>query len=261
MAVSFRISARPVSAEPHVESAPEPAPASFIASTLREIARPVDVAPSPRPVAQPDPLPAPPLQAQEIAEADERPIEWKKPAVAIGAVLVAAGLVGAFAGVSVKGDEQGQAAVTTALPAAKPRPPVATPGTAAVPVSVEKPLATAERPMRARPAAVHAERVAPQAPASAEEAQAVPAEALSEQPAADPLAPQADSSIENVAAAGLPLASKLVARTIDHIGYACGEVASTTAVDGAVGVYKVTCTSGQSYRAAPVHGRYRFKRW
>jgi hypothetical protein len=25
-------------------------------------------------------------------------------------------------------------------------------------------------------------------------------------------------------------------------------------------VFKVTCTSGDSYRAAPIHGRYRFKR-
>jgi hypothetical protein len=32
-------------------------------------------------------------------------------------------------------------------------------------------------------------------------------------------------------------------------------------VDGKAGVFKVTCTSGDSYRAAPVRGRYRFSRW
>ena len=57
------------------------------------------------------------------------------------------------------------------------------------------------------------------------------------------------------------MATKLVARTIERIGYSCGQVASTSAVEGAAGVYKVTCTSGQTYRAAPVHGRYRFRRW
>jgi hypothetical protein len=53
----------------------------------------------------------------------------------------------------------------------------------------------------------------------------------------------------------------VVARTIDRIGYSCGGVASTSPVEGeAPGVFKVTCTSGQSYQAKPVNGRYRFRR-
>ena len=60
--------------------------------------------------------------------------------------------------------------------------------------------------------------------------------------------------------ASLPLPDRVVARTIHKIGYACGQVASTSAVDGQPGVFNVTCTSGHSYRAAPVHGRYRFRR-
>jgi hypothetical protein len=53
----------------------------------------------------------------------------------------------------------------------------------------------------------------------------------------------------------------VIARTIGRIGYACGQVAATAAIEGeAPGVFKVTCTSGQSYRAVPVRGRYRFKR-
>lgn len=268
MAVSFRISARPASAEPHVEAAQDPTPTSFIASSLREIARPVDLDPSARPAVQPQPLrrsveppAAAPLQVQDLAEADDRPIEWKRPAIAVGTVLLAAGLVGALAGVSVKGDLQSQAAVTTVLPAAKPSGAVATSDPAAAPVPAEMSVATAGRPIRAQRVKAHADRAAPDAAASLETAQAAPTEVASDQPAADPLAPQGDAVIENAAAAGLPLASKLVARTIEHIGYACGEVASTSAVDGAAGVYKVTCTSGESYRAAPVHGRYRFKRW
>ena len=31
-------------------------------------------------------------------------------------------------------------------------------------------------------------------------------------------------------------------------------------IEGAPGAFKVTCTSGHSYRAAPVRGRYRFRR-
>ncbi len=51
----------------------------------------------------------------------------------------------------------------------------------------------------------------------------------------------------------------MIARTIERIGYACGDIASSAAGDGP-GVYTVTCTSGQTYRAAPVGGRYHFKR-
>jgi hypothetical protein len=58
----------------------------------------------------------------------------------------------------------------------------------------------------------------------------------------------------------MPLPKAVIARTIGRIGYPCGQVASTTAVDGASGAFKVTCTSGHSYRAAPVRGRYRFRR-
>jgi hypothetical protein len=69
----------------------------------------------------------------------------------------------------------------------------------------------------------------------------------------DPLAPAPE-------AASMPLPNRVIARTIERIGYACGAVASTTAVEGASGVFKVSCTSGQTYQAAPVRGRYRFRR-
>ena len=50
-------------------------------------------------------------------------------------------------------------------------------------------------------------------------------------------------------AAALPLPGPVIARTIERIGYSCGKVASSSAVEG--GVYKVTCTSGASYQATP----------
>ena len=61
--------------------------------------------------------------------------------------------------------------------------------------------------------------------------------------------------------AKLPLSNAVIARTIGRIGYGCGQVASTTPIEGeAAGTFKVTCTSGHSYRAAPVRGRYHFRR-
>jgi hypothetical protein len=62
-------------------------------------------------------------------------------------------------------------------------------------------------------------------------------------------------------AARMPLPNAVIARTIGRIGYPCGQVASTSAVaGGAPGVFNVTCTSGHSYRASPVRGRYHFRR-
>ena len=274
MALSFRISAQPHAAqasagEPHVEPRSlEPLTPSAIASSLREIARPVDVDPSRRPAVQPRPRPPqPPLTAlweEQAGEADGRPIEWKRPVVAIGAVVLAAGLIGAFAGVSVRGDEQGQGTVTKALPPPKAQTQIATPIDAVPAIATDLAAATVKRPVRSPLPDGRAERP-DQAPAASPDLAQAPADteapAMTDAAAADPLAPQADSAIATVAVAGLPVAARLVARTIDRIGYACGEVASTSAVDGAAGVYKVTCTSGQSYRAAPVHGRYRFRRW
>jgi hypothetical protein len=63
------------------------------------------------------------------------------------------------------------------------------------------------------------------------------------------------------AAARLPLSNAVIARTIARIGYPCGRVAATAAAEGgAPGAFTVTCTSGHSYRAAPVGGRYHFRR-
>ena len=87
----------------------------------------------------------------------------------------------------------------------------------------------------------------------------LPATAASESaPAAPVEEAAAEAPAPAVAEAKLPLSNAVIARTIGRIGYACGEVASTSAVEG--GAFKVTCTSGASYRAAPVRGRYHFRR-
>jgi hypothetical protein len=64
-----------------------------------------------------------------------------------------------------------------------------------------------------------------------------------------------------VVSASMPLPGRVIARTIQRIGYSCGQVASTTAMEGSgAGVFKVTCTSGHSYQATPIRGRYHFRR-
>lgn len=256
------------------EAPAEPRIASFIAESLRDIARPAaaETAPEARPAPKLDPVPEakperiPPVHFDELpwargevedapAIGDARPIEWKRIGMVAGGLVLGAGLIGALAGSWVKDDVQTQAepAVSAELPAAKP-------SVAAAPTAVEavEPQAVQTQP-QVRPAPAR-RSVAPEPPAEqpvveAQAFEAPPAADVAEasaQLAADPLAPKP-------VAAAMPLPNAVVARTIERIGYACGEVASTSPMEGA-GVFKVTCTSGQSYRAAPVNGRYRFKR-
>jgi hypothetical protein len=260
------------------EAPGEPRVASFIAESLRDIARPAAVAETPaetkpaqKPAPRLEPVPeakrerVPPVHFDELpwarGEVDDapdagepRPIEWKRIGMVAGGLVLGAGLIGALAGSWVKDDVQAQAepAVSTELPAAKPA--VAAPASAA-PVMAQ--AAQPEPQVRAAP--VRRAVPAPKPRVEQQVAQAQPLEVpaadvaeASAQLAADPLAPQP-------VAVPMPLPNAVVARTIERIGYSCGEVASTSPMGGD-GVFKVTCTSGQSYRAAPVHGRYRFKR-
>jgi len=64
---------------------------------------------------------------------------------------------------------------------------------------------------------------------------------------------------QNRPCASAPLAT--IARTIQRIGYECGSVISASSIDGADGAFKITCSSGDAYRAALVGGRYHFRRW
>jgi DnaJ domain len=97
------------------------------------------------------------------------------------------------------------------------------------------------------------------------ESQSLPSETVAQQPsgaapAAEIPAAAADPAPVTVPAATLPLASSTIARTIERIGYGCGRVVSETGVEGSAGVFNITCSSGDTYRAAPVRGRYHFRR-
>jgi hypothetical protein len=219
-------------AEPEV--VPEQEPESLVAATLRS-SDALHVAP-PRP-RRPEPI-----AKAEIADTEEG-FDWQRPVVAIGGVVLAVAAIGAWAGVKAGNDAAAEApdqAVTLSVPRAAP-------AVAAVPEAVQ---AEPQRQARA-----HAVRRTPgrATPAVTQAADPAPSEAT----AADPLAPE--PSIDSAASPSLPLSHAAIAQTIGRIGYACGRVASTTAIEGG-GAFKVTCTSGNSYRAAPVRGRYRFKR-
>lgn len=107
-----------------------------------------------------------------------------------------------------------------------------------------------------KPGTAPADPLAPQA-ATVDSA---PAQATVPAPDGNAADTPAEAPVATESAARLPLADATIARTIERIGYGCGRVVSTTAIDGGSGVYRITCSSGDSYRAAPVRGRYRFRR-
>jgi hypothetical protein len=276
-----------VTAEPQRE-APEPRIASFIAESLRELARPMAVEESAGPArppqvreVQPEPTPEPEVEtrieqilAAPQAEEDsfgsveeERGFDLKRPALAVGGFILAAGLIGTMSGLSLKDDvESASAAPEPALTIPVPAPKAGTaasaaptPGATAQTTQPDQPVAAYSYAPRSRHSSSHKltswARQQVQSDSGVEEAsaQAQPAEVANADLSTDPLAPK---PVE----ATMPLPSKVIARTIERIGYSCGEVSSTSAVEGSQGSYKVTCSSGQTYQATPVHGRYRFKR-
>jgi hypothetical protein len=175
-------------------------------------------------------------------------------------LVLAAGGVGIAAGLSAGGEAGGVAAVTVPLPDAKLKTKVAA---AAAPPAAKAGGERAEQPVRPEPVEALAEsrpepRVASAAPPPSDRIESIASGLVESQPAlADAVAAPAPEAV----AAGLPLPKSVIARTIDRIGFSCGSVASASAVEGSAGVFRIDCSSGQSYRAAPVQGRYHFRRW
>lgn len=267
--------------EPELESPPagqsavDPRLAS-IAATVRELARPAAVEAPPVSPARPseqrrnagreddglEPLIQHILEVgraekARLREGDNRGFEWWRPALAVGGLLVGAGIFGTLAGLSAR-DNVHAAEARPAEGEQRPAPrrqfeaePFPAPETtvAEVPAEHSTSLArvTTPEPIFAAPRpTTGAEQAAAQLPSG--ELDSATEGAASEPASGSP--------------AAMPLSNGFVARTIERIGYACGDVASTARVEGeAPGVFKVTCTSGQSYRAAPVRGRYHFRRW
>jgi hypothetical protein len=250
--------------------------ASFIASSLRDPVKPVVTEAAHDPVPPPPPTPTP----EQVAETSPRPAYQAAPPppdgllidrnrATIGAGAVSLVILALAVSLPEKNPDRLAAAsppaqaVTVGLPPAEPVqdyvvPREPTPARADVQEAAAAPKAEARTPPPAPPETIE------EAPASPPAAQAAMAEK-----AADPLAPlsqQASAAADGsppvaVSDTKLPLPNATIARTIERIGYSCGSVASSAAVDGAAGVFKITCSSGDSYRAAPVGGRYHFRRW
>jgi hypothetical protein len=261
----------PAPPEPVAETTP------FIAAALRELARPEplgDAARTSWPQAEPPqagPAPESPtgakydlrpaLDEQLVAaeDAEEGAVPWKRAAIAGGALVVAVVLVGAWAGWNSGDGVESKPAVNIALPPSTTFT-VADPAAAA---SAPAPIVEDAQPVQSKHRTLAQPRAAHPRPAPR---LAELERQISELPQSESAAPQAVATEQAVAAApatavaaSMPLSSGVVARTIHRIGYPCGQVSSTVA-GGAPGVFTVTCTSGHSYQAAPVHGRYRFRR-
>lgn len=194
---------------------------------------------------------------------DDKPVDLNRTVVIVGALTLVVAVAGAWAG--MKSGQDAQAAqpsglVTARLPKATHiQAPEQTQPAAVQPVAAVRPEPVA-RPIERRK--VVSTAAAPEAPAGGGSERSVAeqnqfardsiAQALAEQPAiAETKAP--------VASASLPLADRTIARTIERIGYRCGSVSETTA-GASPGVFTVTCSSGQSFQARPVRGRYHFRR-
>ena len=180
-------------------------------------------------------------------------LNWKLPAIAAGALFLAVG-AGAWTGWEA-GNDTGS--VTVKVPSAKPLPAASQPAFAIAP-SVSATPADARKPRLG----ATSRRVQTRPPLQITLPEAQEAEVtLLEQKQRELEIEQASAESPAVAAAArMPLPNAVIARTIGRIGYPCRQVASTSAVGGAPGVFNVTCTSGHSYRASPVRGRYHFRR-
>jgi hypothetical protein len=201
--------------------------------------------------------------------AEIRPIDWKRTGITLGSVVFAACALGGLAG-WWSADGVGEAAqpenkVSVELQPAKPLARVVPKETAAAPVAASnEPRARIDPPRPAIAAKTRVERPPIEAEPAVVETPLTgdePDPSLAEQSVEE--APTASTAAEAAAAAAaMPLSDRVIARTIQRIGYSCGRVASTVPVEGeAPGVFKVTCSSGQSYQAKPVNGRYHFRRW
>jgi hypothetical protein len=227
--------------------------------------------PAPDPVIQPQPqiggrrlnhLALPSHMAVEV-----RPIDWKRTGMVLGGVVVAAcflgGLAGWWSAADVGDSPPPEQAASLSIPSKETPPATDAPWPGSV-RSVARPQA--DLPRRAEISRPRLKRAAMVPPSSGPVEQPSDSQTPATPPVPSQLAEASEPEAATVPAAapvatGLPLPNRVVARTIDRIGYSCGGVASTSPVEGeAPGVFKVTCTSGQSYQAKPVNGRYRFRR-
>jgi hypothetical protein len=268
----------PYESQVELESVPPPRPATpFIAAALRDLASPEPLRERLESRAKPaakigtEPPRSPEAESNRAPRAaEERRIDlaltdvpentedgripWKQAGIVAGTLAAGVALLGAWAGwESVSSAEPAENATKAVLP--PPTTYTVSDPAAAVPDRV---LDVARPPPVRRPAHDSTPTVRPR-----RTSRLADLDRQRSQPEVTPgeMAPAAVARVEAAAtvAASLPLPNRVIARTIERIGYPCGQIASTTQSQ-APGVFKVTCTSGHSYQAAPVSGRYHFRR-
>lgn len=169
---------------------------------------------------------------------------------AVAAVALAGGSLGWVAGSDA--DEANASGLETPLPKAEPRQlSIITPTEEIAAAPAEPQRRVARLASAPRPAPLVAPTSAPAAAPASDGAEA----AIAAETPVDSLAPVAETGAP---AADLPLPPRTIARTIDRIGYSCGSV--TGSESSGSGVFTISCSSGQKFRASPRSGRYRFKR-
>jgi len=250
------VAPEPVAPEP-VAVAPEPAAPSFlIAAQLHDGDQG-----GPTESAFPRLMPRIAMRPSPALDDEEAPVELNRTLAIAGSLVLAVGLVGAWAG-SQAGQAVEDSQPTNAVTMRVPKPTLAeaqvnAPAVATAPIANEPPPRVRAPILRRALPAIAAEPAAPTPPERtvAEQnrfARESIAQATAEQPAVADAAPA-------VIAASMPLSNSTVARTIQRIGYNCGKVSSTVPGEGA-GVFTVTCSSGQTFQAKPLRGRYHFRR-
>jgi hypothetical protein len=247
-----------------VEQANKPSLPPFLANALREIADPAPLpkagtpptAPRRREIKPEDAAAPIPRVMIEPMFSEEGAASWKRIAIPAGGAILAVAIIGAWAGSRGKTEPSIDAKAETALIAPPATFDVSDPAAdtlAKVEDDVPPPPVATATPVHRTERITHTVKANPPSQlADLDQQLAEPAPAPDAEQAAATDAPKA-------IAASLPLPNSVIARTIGRIGYPCGSVASTTA-GGAPGVFTITCTSGHSYKAAPVHGRYRFSK-
>ena len=264
--------------EPKRDVPAEPSPTTSIGMSLRELAKP-----EPLGASRPPTKPAHGWKDEQGTDARlEQVVEhilavgreekersrnlrfgvtdWRRPALALGGLVLGAGLLGALLGLSVRGNaSSAQAESASAAPLGRAlRHVAAAPAPPALPY-IETQM---ERPDRARLSVARARHGVPRKrPVDSAEPGEQAAPLASGSGTSETMASADRPAAAPAVAADLPLSNRLVVHTLERIGYACGQVAATAPAEGETqGVYNITCSSGQSYQARPVGGRYRFRR-
>jgi hypothetical protein len=198
-------------------------------------------------------------QAEPVHHGGHAPIGSRLPVLIAVAVMLAVG-VGAWTGWEAGNDNE-EAKAELASAAVKVPPIKARPAVTAAPA---EPALGVTEAQSSRPTKMPAARAArPRLPLQIDLAEDQQAEASPADQAPDSVAISqawAETPAVEPTSAKMPLSNAIIARTIGQIGYPCGRVASTTALE-TPGVFSITCTSGHTYRAAPVRGRYHFRKY